>query len=152
MTVCCVRITVTGSTIVDAAVVQLQISNLQGEGVFGRINGWLEVSHSDVVLFAEELYWSSVVFLSVPVHGVAAHTEPLTHAAHQCHCDSSVQHLISRLKNNNSETCSTLGRRQIFSDVCLSVDSHKLVTGETWQPKTHLSVKVATHKELWWAC
>lgn len=88
MTVWSVCITVTGSAVVGACVIEKQISDLQREVVLGCVERRLEVSRWLLILFDEELQWSSVTVLSVPEHGVAAHAEPLTHAALQCHCFS----------------------------------------------------------------
>lgn len=87
MTVWSVCITVTGSTVVGAAVIEKQSSDLQRELVVGCVERRLVVSRRLLILVDEELQWCSVAVLSVPEHGVAAHAEPLTHAALQCHCD-----------------------------------------------------------------
>lgn len=107
MTVWSVCITVTGGTVVCAAVIEKQLGNLKREVVFGCVDRRPEVPLVLFVLFDEKLHWSSVVVLSIPEHGVAVHAEPWTHAALKVHCDSWGRHLISRLKNYNSETCST---------------------------------------------
>lgn len=73
MTVWPVCITVTGSTVVGAAVIQEQLSNLQGEVVVGRMEKALEAALGLLILFGEELQRCCVEVLSVPQHGVAGH-------------------------------------------------------------------------------
>lgn len=85
MTAWSVCITVTGSTVVHAAVVGEQYSNVKVELACGSINRCLEVSSILVIFGGEELQWSSVLLLSVPEHGVAAHVDSWTHSALQCH-------------------------------------------------------------------
>jgi len=95
------------STVVGAAVVHKQLSDLKRKAVLGCLDRRVEATHSFLVFFDEKLYLSSVVVLSVPKHGVAAHVKPFTHSALQRHRGSWGRRLISRLKDYNRESCST---------------------------------------------
>lgn len=82
-----------------------QFSDGESEAVFGRINGRLEVSHFDLMLFDKKLDLSSIMVLSVPVHGLAAHAGPSSQAALQSHGTSGVRELTSRLEYLNGNSC-----------------------------------------------
>lgn len=86
-TVRSVCITVTGSTVIDAAVVHRQLQDLKSKQIFGSFERRAIISNRFFVFFKDKLHLCSMALLSVPKHGLAAHAVSLSHFALQCHID-----------------------------------------------------------------
>lgn len=146
MTVWSVCITVSGSAVVDAAVIMKQLGDEKRKVVFGCFEQCLEVALGSIILVGEELQRSAELVLSVPHHSVAAHAEALTHSALHRRRDSRGTYQISRLENYDSKTCSIW--RQTFSRLICGTISHKVMK-KYW---CNLFLPEETQEELEWAC
>lgn len=98
--------TVSSCAVVATAVVDLELSDGEGEEVFTGLDGGLEAPLVLLELFDDEFQRSSGLLLSVPQHRVAAHADAGTHAAIQRHRRSQGNDRITRLENLHRQTCS----------------------------------------------